>query len=67
MIKITHKKGRYLIEYIDHYNHLDHFEDIGYKNTGSKEEIIRERIEEVKKKLEKLINDVKMSSGNKFD
>jgi len=65
MIKITKVKNEYLIEYIDHLNHIDYFEGKDYNSKSVKDKMIRERIEEVKSKLEKLKSDVNASSGNK--
>jgi len=65
MIKITKVKNEYLIEYIDHLNHIDYLEDKDYNSKGAKDKMIRERIEEVKSKLEKLISDVNAFSGKK--
>jgi hypothetical protein len=65
MIKITKEKDKYSIEYIDHFNHFDYLENMNYKSKSAKEEIIRERIKEVKNKLEKLIGKVRASSVKK--
>ena len=65
MIKITKEKDKYLIEYIDHLNYLDYLEDENCDSKDMKNEIIRERIEEVKSKLKKLISDARASSGKK--
>ena len=65
MIKITKEKDKYLIEYIDHLNHIDYLEDEGWSSEDAKDEMIRKRIRKVKRELQKLINNSKISSKSK--
>jgi hypothetical protein len=65
MIKITKEKDKYLIEYIDHLNHIDYLEDKGWNSEEAKDEMIRKRIQKVRRELQELINNSKISSKRK--
>jgi glutaredoxin 2 len=65
MIKITKEKDKYLIEYIDHLNHLDYLENEDWNSKEARDKMIKERIRKVKRELQKLIDDSKVSSGSK--
>jgi hypothetical protein len=62
MIKITNN-NKYLIEYIDYLNHFDYFEDEDSYSVDVKDEMIKDRIKKVKRNLQKLLNDIRVSSG----
>ncbi len=64
MIKITKDQNKYLIEYIDHLNYLEN-ED--YYGIEEREKLIKKKIADVKRKLQKLINKSKNSSGRKIE
>ncbi|MBN1695528.1 hypothetical protein JW879_09035 [candidate division WOR-3 bacterium] len=59
MIKITKEKDKYLIEYIDHLNHLDYLEDEDWNSKEAGDKMIRDRMLKVKRELQKLIDDSK--------
>ena len=65
MIKITKKKDKYLVEYIDYLNHYDYLEDEGGSSIDARDEMIEKKIQKVKSDLQKLIHDSKGSSGKK--
>ncbi len=65
MIKIKKEKNKYLIEYIDYFNHYDYVEDIDSDSVNVKDEVIRNEIKKVKSDLKKLLKDTKISSEKK--
>lgn len=65
MIKIKKEKNKYLIEYIDYFNHYDYIEDVDSDSVNVKDEVIRKEIEKVKNDLKKLVKDTKVSSKKK--
>jgi len=58
MIKIKKNNDDCFIEYIDRFDFLGEY----YERVDVEEKIIREKIREVRDKLEKLINDAKFLS-----
>ncbi len=65
MIKIKKDKNKYLIEYIDYFNHYDYIEDVNSDSVDVKDEVMRNEIEKVKSDLKKLLKDTKISSEKK--
>lgn len=65
MIKIKKERNKYLIEYIDYFNHYDYIEDVDSDSVDVKDEVIRNEIEKVKNDLKKLVKDTKVSSKKK--
>ena len=65
MIKIKKEKNKYLIEYIDYFNHYDYIEDVDSDSVNVKDEVIRNKIKKVKSDLKKLLKHTKLSSEKK--
>lgn len=65
MIKITKKRDKYLIEYIDYLNHYDYLEHEDGVNIDARNEMIEKKIQKVKSDLQKLISDSKGSYEKK--